>query len=294
MEDHRPEGQMKPAILIQTDFSTTWSAVAEMKGVMKIVDPELEIVDLTHDIKKFDPWEASLSLAATEPYWPMGTIIVSVVDPGVGTDRKACAAKLNDGTIVITPDNGTLTHLLHSPGVREVREIDESVNRYRGGDHSEVFHGRDLFGYTAAKLASGLITFEEVGPQYPIVEIVECEEYYRRPVFTEGFAEGFILTGVRHYGSVSLNITSEAFATCGFKLGEMVRVLIRHEGKGIFAQSVRYCKAFGDVKEGEPLLYAGSSGWLCLDVNKGSFMEQYGVETGKDWIVTIRREDSES
>ena len=89
-------------------------------------------------------------------------------------------------------------------------------------------------------------------------------------------------------------ITSEAFATCGFKLGEMVRVLIRHEGKGIFAQSVRYCKAFGDVKEGEPLLYAGSSGWLCLDVNKGSFMEQYGVETGKDWIVTIRREDSES
>ena len=293
MEDHRPEGQMKPAILIQTDFSTTWSAVAEMKGVMKIVDPELEIVDLTHDIKKFDPWEASLSLAATEPYWPMGTIIVSVVDPGVGTDRKACAAKLNDGTIVITPDNGTLTHLLHSPGVREVREIDESVNRYRGGDHSEVFHGRDLFGYCAAKLASGLISFEEVGPQYPIVEIVECEEYYSRPVLTEGFAEGFILTGVPHYGSISLNITSEAFAACGFKPGEMVRVLIRHEGKGIFAQSVRYCRAFGDVEKGQPLLYDGSSGWLCLDINQGSFMETYGVETGKDWIVTIRREDTE-
>ncbi len=285
---------MKPAILIQTDFSTTWSAVAEMKGVMKIVDPELEIVDLTHDIKKFDPWEASLSLAATEPYWPMGTIIVSVVDPGVGTDRKACAAKLNDGTIVITPDNGTLTHLLHSPGVREVRQIDESVNRYRGGDHSEVFHGRDLFGYCAAKLASGLISFEEVGPQYPIVEIVECEEYYSRPVLTEGFAEGFVLTGVPHYGSITLNITSEAFAACGFAIGEMVRVLIRHEGKGVFAQSVPYCKAFGDVKKGQPLLYDGSSGWLCLDINQGSFMETYGVETGKDWIVTIRREDNES
>jgi S-adenosylmethionine hydrolase len=265
-----------------------------MKGVMKIVDPELEIVDLTHDIKKFDPWEASLSLAATEPYWPMGTIIVSVVDPGVGTDRKACAAKLNDGTIVITPDNGTLTHLLHSPGIREVREIDESVNRYRGGDHSEVFHGRDLFGYCAAKLASGLISFEEVGPQYPIVEIVECEEFYARPVLTEGFAEGFVLTGVRHYGSISLNITAEAFAACGFAIGEMVRVLIRHDGKGVFAQSVRYCKAFGDVEKGQPLLYDGSSGWLCLDINQGSFMEAYGVETGKDWIVTIRREDNES
>ena len=114
-------------------------------------------------------------------------LLFRVSSLGEIVDRKACAAKLNDGTIVITPDNGTLTHLLHSPGVREVREIDESVNRYRGGDHSEVFHGRDLFGYTAAKLASGLITFEEVGPQYPIVEIVECEEYYSRPVFTEGF-----------------------------------------------------------------------------------------------------------
>ena len=291
MEDHRPERSLKPAILIQTDFSTTWSAVAEMKGVMKIVDPELEIVDLTHDIKKFDPWEASLSLAATEPYLPMGTIIVSVVDPGVGTERRACAAKLNDGTIVITPDNGTLTHLLHSPGVREVREIDESVNRYRGGDHSDVFHGRDIFGYCAARLAAGIITFEEIGPQYPIVEIIECEEYYRKPVLTDGFAEGFIMTGVRHYGSVSLNILSQSFAACGFAPGEMVRIIIRHDDVPVFAESVFYGTAFGDVRPGETILYGGSSGWLCLDVNQGSFMEKYGIETGREWVITIRKED---
>ena len=284
---------MKPAILIQTDFSTTWSAVAEMKGVMKIVDPELELIDLTHDIKKFDPWEASLSLAATEPYWPMGTVIVSVVDPGVGTERRACAAKLNDGTVVFTPDNGTLTHLLHSPGIREVREIDESTNRYSGGEQVSVFHGRDLFGYCAAKYAAGLISFEEIGPQYPIVEIVICEEYYRKPAFTDGFAEGFVLTGVKHYGSISLNITNDAFKTCGFKTGEYVRVAIRHNDALVFAQNVLYCNTFGDVNAGEPLLYAGSSGWLSLDVNRGSFMEQYGVGTGKDWIVTIRKEDEE-
>ena len=88
---------MKPAILIQTDFSQTWSGVAQMKGVMKIVDPSLEIIDLCHDIKQFDPWEASLSLEAAEPYWPKGTIFVSVIDPGVGTSRRACAAKLKDG-----------------------------------------------------------------------------------------------------------------------------------------------------------------------------------------------------
>ena len=117
---------MKPFLVIQTDFSLSWSAVAQMKGVMKIVDPELEIIDLCHEIKQFDPWEASLSLQATEPYWPKGTIFVSVVDPGVGTPRKACAAKLRDGNIVVTPDNGTLTHLFHSVGVTEVREIDET------------------------------------------------------------------------------------------------------------------------------------------------------------------------
>lgn len=114
---------MKPFLLLQTDFSNTWGAVASMKGVIKLVDPALEIYDLCHDIKAFDPWEASLSLAAAEPYWPAGTVIVSVVDPGVGTARRACAALLRDGTYVVTPDNGTLTHLKHGVGIQTVREI---------------------------------------------------------------------------------------------------------------------------------------------------------------------------
>lgn len=280
---------MKPAILIQTDFSNTWSAVAEMKGVMKIVDPELELFDLTHDIRKFDPWEASLSLDAAEPYWPKGTIIVSVVDPGVGTSRRACAAKLKDGTIVITPDNGSLTHLLHSVGVSEVREIDETVNRYHAKEKVSVFHGRDLFGYCAAKLASGIITFEEVGPAYPVSEIVECEEYFLKPVCADGHAEGWLLSGTRHFGSVTLNISNQEFPVCGFQTGELLNITICRNGTPVFDQPVRYCNAFGDAAEGEPLLYAGSSGWLCLDVNKGSFMEQYGIDTGSEWTITIQR-----
>ncbi len=281
---------MKPAVVIQTDFSTTWSAVAEMKGVMKIVDPTLEVIDLTHDIKKYDPWEASLSLAATEPYWPKGTIFVSVVDPGVGTSRRACAARLNDGTVVITPDNGSLTHLLHEPGIQVVREIDETVNRYPAREKVSVFHGRDLFGYCAAKLAAGIITFEETGPSYPVNEIVECEDYYRKPVLSDGYAEGFILTGVKHFGGISLNISNEAVSACGFIPGEMLHITIRHDGKPVFERAVQYCRAFGDVAVHEPLLYPGSSGWLCMDINQGSFMECYGIDTGMDWTVTIRRE----
>ena len=150
---------MKPVILIQTDFSLSWSAVAQMKGVMKQVDPELEIVDQCHDIKTFDPWEASLSLQATEPYWPKGTIFVSVVDPGVGTARRTCAARLKDGMIIITPDNGSLTHVAKYHGIQTVREIDETINRLhgQGTDETSVFHGRDLFGYCAARLASNII-----------------------------------------------------------------------------------------------------------------------------------------
>lgn len=282
---------MKPAIVIQTDFSLTWSAVAQMKGVMKQVDPTLEIVDLCHDIKKFDPWEASLSLQATEPYWPKGTIFVSVVDPGVGTQRRACVAKLKDGTIVVTPDNGSLTHLVHSVGVAEVREIDESINRYPAREQVSVFHGRDLFGYCAARLAANVISFEEVGPAYPVSEIVECEEYYIEPVIRKQYAQGFILTGVKHFGGINLNLTNEAFKQTGISYGDTVQVVICHRGQECYREEMPFVHSFGDVPKGKALLYEGSSGYLSIDLNQDNFMEVYGIGCGKEWTVTIQKED---
>ena len=200
---------MKPIILLQTDFSNTWSAVASMKGVIKIVDRELEIHDLCHDIKMFDPWEASLSLNTCEPYWPKGTVIISVVDPGVGTSRKASVALLNDGTYVVTPDNGSLTHLKYSVGIKEIREIDETRNRYAAKENVSVFHGRDLFGYCGALLASGQISFEEVGESYPVEEVVECAEYHIKPELSENEAKCFVMTGLKHFGGIQFNITNK-------------------------------------------------------------------------------------
>jgi len=278
---------MKPAILIQTDFSQTWSGVAQMKGVMKIVDPSLEIIDLCHDIKQFDPWEASLSLEAAEPYWPKGTIFVSVIDPGVGTSRRACAAKLKDGNIVFTPDNGSLTHLLHSVGIEEVRRIDEETNRYHDNEQVSVFHGRDLFGYCAARLAAGLITFEEVGPSYPVSEIVECEEFFIEPVCEKGFAEGFIMTGTRHFGGITLNIRNDQFHACGFEHGNTVRVVIIREGREMYYADMAYVPSFGFGEKGEPLIYEGSSGHICIDINQGNFMEENEIGIGREWIVRI-------
>lgn len=279
----------KPTILLQTDFSYTWGAVAEMKGVIKIVDPQLETEDLCHDIKNYDPWEASLSLYTVEPYWPKGTIFVSVVDPGVGTARRACAAMLNDGSYVVTPDNGTLTHLKNGIGIKEVREIDETVNRYHAEENVSVFHGRDLFGYCAAKLASGIISFAEVGPEYPVSEVVECEEYYLRPVTAKGYVEGFLQTGTKHFGGVQVNITNEEWNTLGFALGDTCAVKITHNQKTVYAHDVKYEKSFGFVPKGEPILYCGSSKYLSLDLNQGNFMMENQIDTGKDWLITIKR-----
>lgn len=278
---------MKPAILLQTDFSNTWSAVASMKGVIRITDPALEIFDLCHDIKSFDPWEASLSLNTTEPYWPKGTVIVSVVDPGVGTSRRASVALLNDGTYVVTPDNGTLTHLKHSVGIREIREIDESRNRYHAKEEVSVFHGRDLFGYCAALLASGKISFEEVGPAYPVSEVVECPEYSLRPEIVDGVVHTWVMTGLQHFGGIQLGITNREFQALGYAEGQPIHVEIFHDGNPVFQKDVLFAKSFGFVEKGEPVLYCGSSQYLSLDCNMGHFMNQYGVGIGAAWTVRL-------
>ena len=162
----------KPILVFQTDFTYKEGAVSAMYGVVKTVDRELEIFDGTHEIPQYDTWSASYRLLQSLPFWPKGTIYVSVVDPGVGTSRRACVAKTANGYYVVTPDNGALTHIKKEFGILEVREIDERVNRLPSTRGVSIFHGRDLFGYTAARLASGIIGFEGVGPAYPVEEIV--------------------------------------------------------------------------------------------------------------------------
>ena len=165
---------MKSILVFQTDFTYKESAVSAMYGVVKSVDRELEIIDGTHEIPQYDTWSASFRLYQPMNFWPEGTVFVSVVDPGVGTPRKACVAKTVNGYYIVTPDNGSLTHVKAWVGITEVREIDESVNRLRGKntENTNVFHGRDVFAYCGARLASGIIDFEGVGLAYPVEEII--------------------------------------------------------------------------------------------------------------------------
>src|SRR5258708_3945456 len=154
-------------IVFQTDFGLKDGAVSEMKGVAMGVSPDLKLFDLTHEIPAYNIWEAAYRLEQTVRYWPAGTVFVSVVDPGVGTTRKSVVLKTKSGHYIVTPDNGTLTLIAESLGIAEVREIDEAVNRRKDSQKSYTFHGRDVYAYTGARLAAGVITYEQVGPLLP-------------------------------------------------------------------------------------------------------------------------------
>ena len=277
----------KPILVFQTDFTYAEGAVSSMYGVVKTVDRELEIMDGTHQIPQYDTWSASYRLYQSLPFWPKGTIYVSVVDPGVGTKRRACVARTSDGHYVVSPDNGSLTHLKRYIGIEEVREIDESVNRLKSTRGTSVFHGRDLFGYTAARLASGIIDFEGVGPAYPVEEIVEHP--IAEPKISDGKAEGIFEIKDPNFGNAWTNIPLEDFERAGFSYGDTLHVTICHGGKKIFEKDVLFEKTFGFVAISEPIIYNNELMKVSLAVSQGNFCEKYHVDFGPDWTVTFTK-----
>lgn len=276
---------MKPILVFQTDFTYKEGAVSSMYGVVKTVDRELEIMDGTHELPQYDTWSASYRLYQSLQFWPEGTIYVSVVDPGVGTKRRACVAKTVDGYYIVTPDNGSLTHVKRFIGIEAVREIDESVNRLRGKgtEGVAIFHGRDLFGYTAARLASGIIDFEGVGPEYPVEEIVEHE--ILEPVIEKGKVQGIFEINDPNFGNLWTNIPLKAFEEAGFSYGQNVQVTVRHNGEVKFDKNVLFHKSFGYAEKGDPMVYNNELMKIALAVSQGSFCEEYGLDYGPEWTV---------
>jgi S-adenosylmethionine hydrolase len=278
---------MKPILVFQTDFTYKEGAVCAMYGVVKSVDRELEIIDGTHEIPQYDIWSASYRLYQSMRFWPAGTVFVSVVDPGVGTPRRACVALTSDGYTVVSPDNGSLTHVKNWVGIREVREIDQSVNRL-GGKNTEgvsVFHGRDLFGYCAARLASGIITYEQVGPEYPVSEIVAFP--ILEPQLDQGKVQGIFEINDPNFGNLWTNIPRELFTEAGFNYGDHLRTVIRHAGQVIFDQKVLFHQSFGYAQKGEPIIYNNELMRIALAVNQGSFCQGFDVDFGPDWEVAF-------
>lgn len=280
---------MKPLMVFQSDFTYKEGAVSSMYGVVKCVDRELEIMDGTHEIPRYDIWSASYRLYQSMKFWPEGTVFISVVDPGVGTARKACVAKTSDGYYVVSPDNGSLSHLKEWVGIVEVREIDESVNRLRGKntEGTSVFHGRDLFGYCAARLASGIITYESVGPSYPVEDIQSF-------ALLEPQVEGHAVRGIfeiddPNFGNLWTNIPLSLFTEAGFRYGDKVRTRIQHLGETVFDELLLFEKSFGYVGKGEVMIYNNELLKISMAMNQESLVEQRHLGFGSEWEVVFEK-----
>ena len=275
---------MKP-LVYQTDFGLVDGAVSAMYGVAYCVEPDLKIHDLTHDIAPFDIWEASYRLIQTINYWPEGTVFVSVVDPGVGSDRKSIVVKTNSGHYVVTPDNGTLTHVIRVEGIAAVRQIDERSNRLPRSGESYTFHGRDIYAFTGARLAAGIIDFEDVGPELPADSLVSL------PI-VEPYLEGNAVCGTIdvldvRFGSLWTNIPRELFLQTGIRYGDRVSITIENGVRCIYRNIILFGKSFADVYVGEALTYINSLDCVAVAINQGSFARAYNIGTGIAWRIRI-------
>lgn len=281
-----PSFAQNKIIVYQSDFGLKDGAVSEMKGVAIGVSPDLKLYDLTHEIPNYNIWEASYRLFQTISYWPKGTVFVSVVDPGVGTSRKSVVLKTNTGQFIVTPDNGTLTLVAQTYGIAGIRQIDEVKNRRPGSGKSYTFHGRDVYSYTAARLAAGVITFEQVGPELP-KQVVSIP--YQQSVFAGGKLKGTIDIHDVQYGNIWTDISEELVKQLNPKYGDLLHLKIFNKGKLVHESDAPYSETFGSVPEGKPLAYLNSLMQLSFALNMGSFADTYKIGSGANWSVEVTK-----
>jgi len=276
----------RQALVFQSDFGLKDGAVAAMKGVAFSVSDDLQIFDLTHEIPPFNIWEASYRLNQSVSYWPSGTVFVSIVDPGVGSSRRSIVAKMVSGHFIVTPDNGTLTLIAENLGIDEVREIDETKNRLKNSEKSYTFHGRDVYAYTGARLAAGVIRFEEVGAKIS-GDIIKLE--YQKPVFEHNQIRGNIPVLDVQYGNVWTNIDNNTFQKLGVKAGEEVHVRIMHDKKTVYEARVPFANTFAEVPEGKVVGYLNSLLNFSIAINANSFAERYKIKSGPEWSIILEK-----
>lgn len=276
---------MSGFLVVQTDFGQEDGAVNAMYGVAYGVDRDLLVSDLTHEIEQYDIHDASYRLLQSVPYWAEGTVFVSVVDPGVGTKRRSVAARLKDGQYVITPDNGTLTYLARYIGIEEVRQIDQTKQRLAGSSKSHTFHGRDVYMYNGARLASGRIQFEELG------KVVENESVVMFPVL-EPTKSKDVITGTIdildvRFGSLWSNIPSSFLQEWRIQYGDRLLVRIYEKNVLRYEKAVVYGRSFAQVAPQEPVLYSNSLLNIGLGLNLDSFAKTYSIRSGIDWTIEL-------
>lgn len=272
-------------LVLQSDFGLDDGAVSAMYGVAVGVDSRLRISDLTHNIPAYDIWEGSFRLAQVLQYWDEGTVFVSIVDPGVGSDRLSVVAKTASGHYIVTPNNGTLTHVASIFGVTELRQINEKTNRRAGSEHSYTFHGRDIYAFTGARLAAGVISYEEVGPEVSLDQLV-CLQL-EQPRLEDRAVYGTVDALDVRYGSLWTSIPRELFNELGVEHGSRIRVRVMHNDSVRHSATMVYQPSFASVEIGEPLIYVNSLDRMAVAINRGSYSRAFSIGTGISWKISM-------
>ncbi len=265
-----PASGTVPTVVFMTDFGVVDDSVALCKGVMYSIAPELRIVDLTHQVTPFSILDGARFLEGASLYYPAGTVFVVVIDPGVGSTRKAVVVKSKRGQYFVLPDNGLMTMVQDRDGIEAAREI---TNRdwMIGAGISSTFHGRDIFSPVGAHLAHGR-DWTQVGPELEVDKLIRLN---LTPVKldTRGLS-GEVLAEDGPFGNLVTNINEDDFRKLGYQRGQAVHITI-----GATALDIPFMRTFSDVPLHRPLLYINSRGRVGLAVNQGSFAATYGIKT---------------
>jgi S-adenosylmethionine hydrolase len=249
-----------PVLVFITDFGTANDAVAICRAVMVGIAPDVRIMDITHQVTPFSIEEGARFLAGVTPYYPSGTVFVGVIDPGVGTNRKAVVVKSKKGQYFVVPDNGLVSPVIDRDGLESAREI-TNTSWMIGDAISSTFHGRDIFSPVGAHLAAGW-DYTLVGPE--VQQLVRLTP--KTASVTDKGIEGEVIALDDPFGSLITDISGEEFKNLGYKLGDRVTLQLNKK-----PFTVPFAKTFMDVPVGDPLLYVDSRGRVGLALNERSF-----------------------
>jgi S-adenosylmethionine hydrolase len=263
-EEKKPPAQ--PVIVFMTDFGTANDAVAICKAVIVGIAPEARIMDITHQVTPFSIEEGARFLAGVTPYYAPGTVFLAVVDPGVGTSRKAVIVKSKKGQYFVLPDNGLITPVLDRDGFEGAREITNPA--WMIGDKiSSTFHGRDIFSPAAAHLAAGE-DWMLAGQEVP--ELVRLNP--RVATSDESGITGQVIGLDDPFGSLITNIQGDDFKRLGYMVEDNVTLRIDKK-----MYTFPYEKTFMEVPVGQPLVYVDSRGRLGIAINQGDFSKKFKI-----------------
>lgn len=258
-----------PTIVFMTDFGVLDDSVAICRGVMYSIMPSVRIVDLTHQVTPFSILDGARFLFGATPYYPPGAVFVVVVDPTVGSTRKAIVARSKRGQYFVLPDNGLLTLVEQRDGIESVREI-TNPEWMIGSKLSSTFHGRDIFSPVGAHMARG-DDWSKVGPEMPVKDLVRLE--WKIAKVDDRGLNALVIATDGPFGNLVTNVDAAEFLNLGYKRGDDVPVTL-----GGKEMKIKFVKTFSDVPLNTPLLYIDSRGRLGLAVNQNSFAATYGIK----------------